>query len=38
MFSEHPKSKYWSNKNEKKPHEVALNSHKKIWFDFDFGV
>ena len=33
MFSEHPKSKYWSNKNETKPHEVALNSHKKFWFD-----
>ena len=33
MFLEHPKSKYWSNKNEKKPHEVALNSHKKFWFD-----
>jgi very-short-patch-repair endonuclease/DNA-directed RNA polymerase subunit RPC12/RpoP len=33
MFSEHPKSKYWSNRNEKKPKEVALNSHKKFWFD-----
>ena len=33
MFSQHPKSKFWSEKNEKKPHEVALNSHKKIWFD-----
>ena len=33
MFLEHPKSKYWSNRNEKKPHEVALNSHKKFWFD-----
>jgi very-short-patch-repair endonuclease len=33
MFSEHPKSKFWSNKNEKKPNEVALNSHKKFWFD-----
>jgi very-short-patch-repair endonuclease len=33
MFSEHPKAKYWSNKNLIKPHEVALNSHKKFWFD-----
>ena len=33
MFSENSKSKYWSNKNKKKPHEVALNSHKKFWFD-----
>jgi len=33
MFSEHPKAKYWSNKNLVKPHEVALNSHKKFWFD-----
>jgi len=37
MFSEHPKSKFWSNKNEKKPNEVALNSHKKFWFDCDCG-
>lgn len=37
MFSEHPKSKYWSNKNEKKPNEVALNSHKKFWFDCECG-
>ena len=33
MFSEHPKAKYWSNKNQIKPNEVALNSHKKFWFD-----
>lgn len=37
MFSEHPKSKFWSNKNEKKPNEVALNSHKKFWFDCECG-
>ena len=30
MFSQHPKSKFWSDRNEKKPDEVALNSHKKI--------
>jgi hypothetical protein len=33
MFSEHPKSKFWSNRNTLKPNEVALNSHKKLWFD-----
>jgi very-short-patch-repair endonuclease len=33
MFSQHPKSKFWSNRNEKKPDEVTLNSHKKFWFD-----
>ena len=37
MFSEHPKSKYWSNKNEKNPNEVALNSHKKFWFVCECG-
>jgi hypothetical protein len=33
MFSSHPKSAYWSNKNLIKPHEVALHSHKSCWFD-----
>jgi len=33
MFSQHPKSKFWSSRNSLKPNEVALNSHKKIWFD-----
>jgi len=37
MFSEHPKSIFWSNRNEKKPNEVALNSHKKFWFDCECG-
>ena len=37
MFSQHPKAKFWSEKNEKNPHEVALNSHKKIWFDCECG-
>ncbi len=37
MFSDHPKSKYWSNKNTIKPNEVALNSHKKFWFDCECG-
>jgi very-short-patch-repair endonuclease len=37
MFSEHPKSIFWSNRNEKKPNEVALNSHKKFWFNCECG-
>jgi very-short-patch-repair endonuclease len=32
-FDSHPKSKFWSNRNIQKPNEVALNSHKKFWFD-----
>jgi very-short-patch-repair endonuclease len=36
-FDSHPKSKFWSNRNEKKPNEVALNSHKKFWFDCECG-
>jgi very-short-patch-repair endonuclease len=32
-FDSHPKSKFWSDRNTKKPNEVALNSHKKFWFD-----
>ncbi len=37
MFSEHPKYKFWSDRNEKKPDKVALNSHKKFWFDCECG-
>ena len=37
MFSEHLKSKYWSKRNLVKPNEVALNSHKKFWFDCECG-
>lgn len=37
MFSQHPKSKFWSNKNSIGPNEVALNSHKKFWFDCECG-
>jgi very-short-patch-repair endonuclease len=37
MFAEHPKSVFWSTKNEKKPCNVALNSHKKFWFDCQCG-
>ena len=37
MFSVHPKSKFWSIRNERKPNEVALNSHKKFWFDCECG-
>jgi very-short-patch-repair endonuclease len=34
-FDSHTKAQYWSAKNEKMPNEVALNSHKKFWFDCD---
>jgi very-short-patch-repair endonuclease len=37
MFSQHPKALFWSNINEKNPNEVALNSHKKFWFDCECG-
>jgi very-short-patch-repair endonuclease len=37
MFSENPKSKFWSDRNEKKPDDVALNSHKKFWFNCECG-
>ena len=36
-FDSHPKSKFWSERNLKKPNEVALNSHKKFWFDCECG-
>ena len=35
MFSNHPKSKFWSNNNEKKSNEIPLNTHEKFWFDCD---
>lgn len=34
-FDSHPKAQYWSAKNDKLPREVALNSHKKFWFNCD---
>lgn len=34
-FDTHPKSEFWSNRNTIKPNEVALNSHKKFWFNCD---
>jgi very-short-patch-repair endonuclease len=37
MFSQHPKCKFWSERNLVKPNEVALNSHKKFWFDCECG-
>jgi very-short-patch-repair endonuclease len=37
MFSQHSKSAFWSAKNLVKPNEVALNSHKKFWFDCECG-
>lgn len=36
-FDTHPKSKFWSNRNIVRPNEVALNSHKKFWFDCECG-
>jgi very-short-patch-repair endonuclease len=36
-FDSHPKSKFWSDRNILKPNEVALNSHKKFWFDCECG-
>lgn len=36
-FDSHPKSKYWSKRNLYKPCNVALNSHKKFWFDCECG-
>jgi very-short-patch-repair endonuclease len=35
MFYQHPKCIFWSDKNEKSPDKVALNSHKKFWFNCD---
>lgn len=34
-FASHQKAIYWSNKNEGKPENYALNSHKKFWFNCD---
>jgi len=36
-FASHPKSQFWSKRNEKGPNEYALNSHKKCWFDCECG-
>jgi len=36
-FASHPKSEFWSNRNEGKPEDYALNSHKKCWFDCECG-
>jgi very-short-patch-repair endonuclease len=36
-FDSHPKSKFWSNRNALKPNQLALNSHKKFWFDCECG-
>jgi hypothetical protein len=36
-FDSHSRAKYWSSKNLVKPCDVALNSHKKFWFDCDCG-
>lgn len=34
-FASHARAVYWSDKNKLKPEEVALNSHKKFWFNCD---
>ena len=34
-FASHPKSKFWSARNEGIPEGYALNSHKVCWFDCD---
>jgi len=36
-FASHPKSKFWSSRNEGKPRDYAIKSHKKFWFDCDCG-
>jgi very-short-patch-repair endonuclease len=34
-FASHPKSKFWSDKNELKPHEVYKSNREKYWFICD---
>jgi very-short-patch-repair endonuclease len=34
-FANNPKAKYWSDKNELKPHDVYKSSAKKFWFNCD---
>lgn len=34
-FASHPKKTCWSERNEKRPYEVALNDNRKFWFDCD---
>jgi len=36
-FASHPKSKFWSSRNDGNPEDYALNSHKKFWFDCECG-
>jgi hypothetical protein len=36
-FVSHLKSKFWSDINTLKPNELALNSHKNLWFDCQCG-
>jgi very-short-patch-repair endonuclease len=36
-FESHEKAQFWSDKNELKPNEVALNSNKKFWFNCNCG-
>ena len=34
-FASHPRAKYWSDRNAILPEDVALNTHKKYWFNCD---
>ena len=34
-FASHPRAKYWSDRNKILPEDVALNTHKKYWFNCD---
>jgi very-short-patch-repair endonuclease len=36
-FASHPKSQFWSKRNNGNPEDYALNSHKKCWFNCDCG-
>ena len=35
-FASHPKAKFWSDRNEKKPRDVFKSCNKKFWFECDF--
>ena len=36
-FASHPKSQFWSKRNNGSPSDYALNCHKKCWFDCECG-
>lgn len=37
-FASHPKSKFWSARNEGNPEDYALYSHKVCWFDCECDI